>query len=70
MADAADRAAERTELFIQASLSSRPKRPVRADDGTDCMSCGEEIPEERRRTLPGCCLCVDCQEDAEKVMGR
>lgn len=26
-----------------------------------CQSCGEEIPEARRRALPGVRTCVDCQ---------
>lgn len=27
-----------------------------------CEECGEEIPEARRKAMPGVCLCVDCQE--------
>lgn len=31
-------------------------------EGTeDCVSCGEEIPEARRRALPGARTCVACQ---------
>ncbi|HEX7943956.1 MAG TPA: DksA/TraR family C4-type zinc finger protein [Phenylobacterium sp.] len=31
-------------------------------DGTDhCVECGEEIPEARRRALPGAHTCVECQ---------
>jgi phage/conjugal plasmid C-4 type zinc finger TraR family protein len=26
-----------------------------------CRECGEEIPEARRRALPGARTCVDCQ---------
>jgi phage/conjugal plasmid C-4 type zinc finger TraR family protein len=70
MADNADWAADRDEMFRQLSLASRRRRAIRADDGIDCHACGEEIPESRRRSVPGCCLCVDCQEEAEKVMGR
>lgn len=28
--------------------------------------CGSEIPEVRRRAVPGCQLCVACQRRAEK----
>ncbi len=31
-----------------------------------CNSCGGEIPEARRRALPGVCLCVDCQAALER----
>ena len=29
-----------------------------------------EIPAARRAVLPGCCLCVECQDGAERAMGR
>jgi phage/conjugal plasmid C-4 type zinc finger TraR family protein len=32
-----------------------------------CEDCGEKIPQARRLAVPGVCLCVDCQEYAEKV---
>ena len=31
-----------------------------------CADCGEPIPEERRRAVPGCCRCFECQERAER----
>lgn len=31
-----------------------------------CDECGEGIPEARRKAVPGCTRCVDCQEDFEK----
>lgn len=35
-------------------------------DGMHCMDCGEEIAEGRRRLLPNCDHCTDCQERKEK----
>jgi phage/conjugal plasmid C-4 type zinc finger TraR family protein len=32
---------------------------------TVCEDCGEEIPEKRRRAVPGCRRCIDCQEKLE-----
>jgi len=29
---------------------------------TECVDCGETIPEARRRALPGVTRCVACQE--------
>jgi phage/conjugal plasmid C-4 type zinc finger TraR family protein len=28
----------------------------------ECGECGDEIPEKRRIAIPGCRLCVDCQQ--------
>ena len=32
-----------------------------------CEECGEEIPEARRRAIPGVRLCIDCQEEADRT---
>lgn len=31
-----------------------------------CESCGNEIPELRRRSVPGVTLCVDCKREQEQ----
>lgn len=31
-----------------------------------CEDCGEEIPEARRRAVPGCARCVRCQTEFEE----
>lgn len=31
-----------------------------------CVECGEDIPEARRRALPGCRTCIDCQAGRDK----
>lgn len=33
----------------------------------ECIDCGEEIPEARRRAQPGCCRCVECQAAYEEA---
>ena len=39
----------------------------RLEEGTidECEDCGEEIPEGRRKALPGCTRCVPCQQGLE-----
>jgi phage/conjugal plasmid C-4 type zinc finger TraR family protein len=32
----------------------------------ECEECGDEIPEARRRAVPGCQFCVFCQEKLER----
>lgn len=34
-----------------------------------CIDCGEEIPEVRRRVLPGCQRCIYCAEMLEREGG-
>lgn len=40
------------------------------DTALDCMECGEEIPEERRRAVPGTMLCADCKRYFEQQKER
>lgn len=41
-------------------LTARARLPV--GKGTvNCVGCGDEIPEARRRALPGASTCVACQ---------
>lgn len=53
---------------IEASISdelARMKaqaRPV-GESLTDCAECGEEIPQARRKALPGVKLCIDCASE-------
>jgi phage/conjugal plasmid C-4 type zinc finger TraR family protein len=46
-------------------LSARARIP--AGEGTShCVECGEEIPQARRRALPGVSTCVRCQSGRDK----
>jgi phage/conjugal plasmid C-4 type zinc finger TraR family protein len=49
-------AAVRRELEKQAQQPS----------AEECEECGDEIPLARRRAVPGCQLCVFCQEKLER----
>lgn len=60
MADAADRAAERIDNDIEGRLAMRVR--FEGVSRSDCLECGEPIPEPRRKALPGVQLCVDCQQ--------
>jgi phage/conjugal plasmid C-4 type zinc finger TraR family protein len=48
-------------------LAARARMP--SGEGTDhCVECGEEIPEARRRALPGARTCVHCQSGRDSRM--
>lgn len=46
-------------------LRARAHMPT-GESATCCMECGEEIPEARRRALPGVRRCVTCQSARDR----
>lgn len=55
---------------IEASISDELARmkQTRAPVGesfTECAECGEDIPEARRKAIPGVKLCIDCQQERD-----
>ncbi len=65
MADFADKAAEREELFRSEALS-KIKNNNDGEAAEFCICCGSKIPEKRRQAIPSCKLCVVCQEEEER----
>lgn len=84
MSDLMDQAQERTDMLLRHALEEQRLKGAltngRLADQADwhvasaskCEGphCGEPIPEDRRRLVPGVRLCVDCQARLEKGMGR
>ena len=63
MADTIDQAQQAQSQELQASLNRIQAENCRQGPSLlICESCGEEIPEARRKAVPGCRLCVSCQE--------
>ena len=46
-------------------LSARARMPA-GEGTTECVECGAEIPEARRRALPSARTCVPCQSGRDK----
>lgn len=44
---------------------ARAKLPSGAGE-THCQVCGEEIPEARRKAMPGARTCIDCQSSIDR----
>lgn len=66
--DDMDRAQEINEQLQADALASHFRTGIaNAMYGSEitCMDCSEEIPEARRRAVPGCTKCVSCQEQHE-----
>lgn len=57
---------------IEASIAEELER-LRARSGPqgesaiECVECGEDIPEARRKALPGVKLCLDCQQERDRA---
>ncbi len=68
MSDDVDLAQQREAEFRADALAAFARRTANAaqEGVSHCVGCGEEIPEGRRRVLPGVQLCIDCQRDAER----
>lgn len=48
------------DTVLDGVLNARARIPI--GEGTrDCVECGDEIPEARRRAMPGATTCVHCQ---------
>lgn len=48
------------DTLKEAVQFARARMPA-GEGETHCRECGEEIPEARRRALPGATTCVACQ---------
>jgi phage/conjugal plasmid C-4 type zinc finger TraR family protein len=44
---------------LQHAIANRVQ--YQGESALECESCGIDIPEARRRAVPGCRYCVDCQ---------
>lgn len=63
--DQATELEERHRAAALAHLATSLAQPTR-ESAIDCEDCGEPIPEARRRAVPGCIRCIECQERVEK----
>lgn len=70
MGDGIDRAQARAEFFNDLAIEEHYRRGIRNTmyaAEINCADCGEEIPEARRKAIPGCTRCVKCQEQHETL---
>lgn len=65
--DDIDRAQAREEEFLSDALKAQLGKTAGpgAISLTHCLNCEEEIPQRRRELVPGCTLCIDCQNEKE-----
>ncbi|MGH8278865.1 MAG: DksA/TraR family C4-type zinc finger protein [Gammaproteobacteria bacterium] len=57
---------EQIDASIEDALADVRGRMPKGKSLKYCTECGAEIPEARRKALPGVRLCVVCQAEADK----
>lgn len=64
--DQFDKAQQLDALYLENAINAVLTAPEGVPGQDVCIDCGEEIPEKRRRAVPGCTRCLDCQQLHEK----
>lgn len=72
LTDDIDRAQAREAELLGDALRNQARRAglvgkTEADSAECCTSCGNDIPAQRRRAVPGCQWCVVCQARSERA---
>ena len=53
------------DTVVDGVLRARARLPS-GEGETHCVECGDEIPEARRRALPGARTCISCQSARDR----
>jgi phage/conjugal plasmid C-4 type zinc finger TraR family protein len=53
------------DTIVDGVLAARSRLPA-GEGASHCVECGEEIPEARRKALPGVSTCVPCQSGRDR----
>ncbi|QIL81757.1 TraR/DksA family transcriptional regulator [Diaphorobacter sp. HDW4A] len=75
MTDHIDDACDREEQIRADALRDQALRAgidgkTAADSALFCIECGDDIPEKRRKAVPGCERCVSCMAVYERTKKR
>ncbi len=57
---------EQIDATVESAVQQAKSRLPHGESSTHCEECGVEIPEARRRAMPGVQYCVACQSEREK----
>ena len=72
MSDDIDRAQEREQEMRQDATAEQARRAQTeaGDSALFCAVCEEEIPDARRKAVPGVQTCIACKEELEEAFRR
>ena len=57
---------DQIDATVESAVQLAKSRLPDGESLTHCEECEAEIPEARRRAVPGVCGCVTCQSEREK----
>ncbi len=57
---------DQIDASVEDAVKRARSRLPRGKSLSHCAECGAEIPEARRRAIPGVRLCVDCQSEVDQ----
>ncbi len=60
---------EQIDHSIEDAVERARSQLPRGESRRDCEECGAPIPQARREAVPGVQLCIDCQNEQDKVQG-
>jgi phage/conjugal plasmid C-4 type zinc finger TraR family protein len=70
VSDDADRAQVINEQYQADVIAKAQRNRFTGISNRFCAECEEPIPEARRTAVPGCKLCVSCQQQQEHLLGH
>ena len=57
---------DQIDASVEDAVSLARSRLAEGESATHCEECEAEIPDARRKAIPGVRLCVSCQSEREK----
>ena len=61
-----DAVQKQIDATVESAVQLAKSRLSDGESLTHCVECGSEIPEARRRAMPGVRYCIRCQSEYEK----
>jgi phage/conjugal plasmid C-4 type zinc finger TraR family protein len=59
---------EQIDATVESAIELAKRRLPKGESLTHCEDCEAEIPEARRRAMPGVRCCITCQSEREKKL--
>ena len=57
---------EQIDATVEDAIKHAREQLPRGESLQSCEECGKEIPEARRKAVPGVRLCIECQSELDK----
>lgn len=57
---------DQIDASVEDAVELARRRLPRGESLTHCEECGVDIPEARRKAIPGVRLCVGCQQEVDQ----